>query len=103
MPVYRELANAGRIELSTSPFYHPIVPLLCDTDTHLRAHPHSPIPRKLFSRRGDARAQIRRAIAFHRDTFGAAPAGMWPSEGSVSDEALALFAAEGLSWAATDE
>ena len=81
-------APRGQVELSTSPFYHPILPLLCDSDVHLR---------RIRTRRGrgggsrgpdDARLQIERAIAFHEATFGSRPAGMWPSEGSVSDEAV---------------
>jgi alpha-amylase/alpha-mannosidase (GH57 family) len=32
IPEYREAAERGQVELSTSPFYHPILPLLCDTD-----------------------------------------------------------------------
>jgi alpha-amylase/alpha-mannosidase (GH57 family) len=103
IPVYRELAASGRVELSTSPFYHPILPLVCDSDTHLRAHPHSALPRRLFSHPGDAQEQIRRALTFHEQTFGSRPAGMWPSEGSVSDQALRLLASEGVAWVATDE
>ena len=48
IPAYRSAAARGQVELSTSPFYHPILPLLCDTDVHLRAHPHSTLPRGLF-------------------------------------------------------
>ena len=60
-------------------------------------------PQPRFTRPGDARLQIDRAIAFHEATFGSRPPGMWPSEGSVSDEAVALMAAAGLTWIATDE
>jgi alpha-amylase/alpha-mannosidase (GH57 family) len=103
IPVYRELGALGRIELSTSPFYHPILPLLCDSDAHLRAHPHSALPRNLFAYPGDAVEQIRRARVFHEELFGVRPNGMWPSEGSVSDEAVRLLAEEDVRWLATDE
>jgi len=103
IPAYRAAAERGQVELSTSPFYHPILPLLCDTDIHLRAHPAAPRPAQRFARPDDAREQIERAIAFHTDLFGLRPAGMWPSEGAVSDEALQLIAEAGLSWTATDE
>src|SRR5262249_48899072 len=83
---YREAEKRGQVELSTSPFYHPILPLLCDTDVYLRTHPQSPMPRERFRRPEDAAEQIRRAIALHERTFGHRPAGMWPSEGSVSPE-----------------
>jgi alpha-amylase/alpha-mannosidase (GH57 family) len=103
VPEYREAGARGQVELSTSPFYHPILPLLCDSDAHLRAHPEAPRPRARFARPEDARLQIDRAIAFHEAAFGQRPLGMWPSEGSVSDQALQLIAEAGLSWVATDE
>ncbi len=103
VPAYQAAADRGQVELSTSPFYHPILPLLCDSDVHLRAHPSAARPRVRFRRPEDARAQIDRALAFHETVFGHRPHGLWPSEGSVSDEALALVAEAGLAWAATDE
>ena len=100
---YKDAGDRGQIELATSPFYHPILPLLCDSDVHLRAHPAAPRPRVRFARHEDARLQIDRAIAFHETTFGRRPLGMWPSEGSVSDQAVRLIADAGLTWIATDE
>jgi alpha-amylase/alpha-mannosidase (GH57 family) len=103
LPAYRTAAAAGRIELSTSPFYHPILPLLCDSDTHYAAHPGSALPRGVFRRPDDAQLQLRRAFASHERVFGARPAGVWPSEGSVSDEVLVLLARCGSRWTATDQ
>jgi alpha-amylase/alpha-mannosidase (GH57 family) len=103
MPAYRDAGARGQVELATSPFYHPILPLLCDSDAHQVANPGAPRPRKRFQRPGDARLQIDRAIALHEATFGSRPSGMWPSEGSVSDEAVALIAEAGFQWIATDE
>jgi alpha-amylase/alpha-mannosidase (GH57 family) len=103
IPTYRQARESGQIELSTSPYYHPILPLLCDTDTHLAAHPHSALPRGLFRRPEDARLQLQRAIALHERLFGTRPTGVWPSEGSVSDEVIGLLADCGFTWAATDE
>src|SRR5262249_38727604 len=48
IPEYREAAARGQVELSTSPFYHPILPLLCDTDVYLRTHPDARKPRRRF-------------------------------------------------------
>ncbi|HJU43279.1 MAG TPA: glycoside hydrolase family 57 protein [Vicinamibacterales bacterium] len=103
VPEYRAAGERGQVELATSPFYHPILPLLCDSDAHLRAHPEAARPRTRFHRPDDARLQIDRAIAFHTQVFGSPPKGMWPSEGSVSDEAVRLIADAGLQWIATDE
>jgi alpha-amylase/alpha-mannosidase (GH57 family) len=103
VPEYRDAGAGGQIELSTSPFYHPILPLLCDSDVHLRAHPQAARPGQPFRRPEDARLQIARAVEFHEATFGKRPAGMWPSEGALSDEAVTLIGELGLSWIATDE
>ena len=103
LPAYRTASERGQVEVSTSPFYHPILPLLCDSDAHQVANPGAPRPHHRFQRPDDARMQIARAIALHESTFGSRPTGMWPSEGSLSDEAVALIAEAGLSWIATDE
>src|SRR4029079_8253169 len=61
IPEYRAAAGRGQIELSASPFYHPILPLLCDSDVYLRTHPHARRPRRPFRRPGDAAEQLERA------------------------------------------
>jgi alpha-amylase/alpha-mannosidase (GH57 family) len=101
LPVYREYAAKGQIEISTTPFYHPILPLLCDSDIARVAHPGVPLPTR-FQYPGDARVQLERARAYIEEKFGVSPKGLWPSEGSVSDEALALAAECGFSWSGTD-
>jgi alpha-amylase/alpha-mannosidase (GH57 family) len=103
IPEYRDAAARGQVELSTSPFYHPILPLLCDTDVYLRTHPASRMPREPFRHPEDATEQLTRAIALHERLFGEKPRGLWPSEGSVSDAMVSLVARAGLSWMATDE
>jgi alpha-amylase/alpha-mannosidase (GH57 family) len=102
IPYYRRLAEAGQIELTTTPFYHPILPLLIDTEFARRARPDASLPSR-FQAPADAEAQIRKAVAMHREMFGAAPAGLWPSEGSVCPELIPMLQAAGLQWTATDE
>jgi alpha-amylase/alpha-mannosidase (GH57 family) len=102
VPAYRAAAESGQVELSASPYYHPILPLLADTDAHHEAHPGAPLPRR-FRHPEDARDQIERALARHAQVFGRAPDGVWPSEGSVSDEVAGLAAAAGVRWLASDE
>jgi len=102
VPRWRALAERGQVELSTTPYYHPILPLVCDTDAARRALPAIELPPR-FARPEDARWQVREAIASHARRFGAPPAGMWPAEGSVSPEALEVLASEGVRWAASDE
>jgi alpha-amylase/alpha-mannosidase (GH57 family) len=103
IPEYRAAAARGQVELSTSPFYHPILPLLCDTDVYLKTHPDSRMPRQRFVHPDDAAAQLMMAVALHERLFGHVPVGLWPSEGSVSDAVVPLAAAAGFRWMATDE
>jgi alpha-amylase/alpha-mannosidase (GH57 family) len=103
IPAYREREEQDRIELSTTPYYHPILPLLYDTGLAAVSQPHDPLPELRFSHPEDARTQIERAVARHQFYFGRKPRGMWPSEGSVCQELIPLFAAAGLRWIATDE
>jgi alpha-amylase/alpha-mannosidase (GH57 family) len=102
LPLYRQLAERGQIELSSSPFYHPIAPLVIDTEHARRALPDANLPPR-FAWPDDAAAQIARGKELHRRAFGHLPAGMWPPEGSVSPEAVALYAQHGIGWLATDE
>jgi alpha-amylase/alpha-mannosidase (GH57 family) len=103
IPEYRDAAARGQIEIATSPFYHPILPLLCDTDVYHRTHPGSPLPRRRFQHPEDAEAQLVRAADCHERLFGRRPVGLWPSEGSVSDAIVPLVSKAGFSWMATDE
>ncbi len=103
IPAYRAAASEGRIEVSTSPFYHPILPLLCDTEVYTRTHPDAPRPRRRFSHPEDAAEQLQQAVAYHARVFGERPAGLWPSEGSVSPAMVPIAAAAGFTWMATDE
>lgn len=102
VPLWRSLSDRGQVELSTTPYFHPILPLVCDSDSARRAMPDATLPPR-FSHPDDAREQVRLAVARHEATFGRRPAGMWPAEGSVSPEAMAIFAEQGIRWVATDE
>jgi alpha-amylase/alpha-mannosidase (GH57 family) len=102
IPRYRRLAESGQIELTTSPFYHPILPLLIDTEIARRARPDARLPSR-FQAPDDALAQIRKAVALHQEVFGLTPAGLWPSEGSVCPELIPFLHQTGLRWTATDE
>src|SRR5215471_10515750 len=86
LPVYTAAQKRGAIEISASPFYHPILPLICDTDAGAASHPGLTLPRQRFVHPEDAREQIARGLALHEEVFGVRPRGMWPSEGSVSSE-----------------
>jgi len=103
LPAHAAAAQKGSIEISTSPFYHPILPLVCDTNIGAVSSPGLPLPQNRFHRLEDARDQIRRGLDLHEKVFGIRPEGMWPSEGSVSEEAIAIAHELGVGWMATDE
>ena len=100
--VYRDFSACGQIELSTTPFYHPIVPLLCDSNVARESRPYVPLPSH-FARPGDAAEQMQRSIDYFQSKLGVTPAGIWPSEGSVSDKTLELAAQAGFQWIASDD
>ena len=101
IPVYRDFSTRGQVEVSTTPFYHPILPLLCDTQIADVAHPYVPLPSR-FCYPDDARHQLATARKYMTDRLGLQPVGLWPSEGSVSDEVLHLAREAGFHWFATD-
>lgn len=103
IPLYKRLQDSGQIEISATPFYHPIMPLLCDTSIAKISMPDIPLPKNRFRHPEDARWHVAEAIKYHAEQFGRPPRGMWPSEGSVSNEALEIMASKGIKWAATDE
>ncbi len=103
LPLYKKLGDAGKTELTTSPFYHPILPLLCNMSDAQRCIDRAQLPTTLWHEPEEARRQLERARRAHQETFGAAPEGLWPSEGAVSDAALAEIEQAGFSWAASDE
>ncbi|PYS53328.1 MAG: glycoside hydrolase [Acidobacteria bacterium] len=97
IPEYRRMQDRGIIEISTTPFYHPILPILIDSrvdDGNVPVAVQFPY---------DAREQLSRSLTFMRDRFGVTPQGLWPSEGSVSNDVALLASSVGFRWMATDE
>jgi len=103
LPVHAEAAKKGSIEISTTPFYHPIMPLVCDSNAGSASSPGLPLPQNRFRHPEDAREQLTRGLDLHQKIFGIRPKGVWPSEGSVSEEVLAIAHSIGVQWMATDE
>ncbi len=103
IPLHRELQDAGQIEITTTPFAHPILPLLVNSDLALNALPDATLPSPAFTWGQDAVAQVELGVAFYTERFGQAPRGMWPSEGSVAEEMIGMVATSGIQWMASDE
>lgn len=98
IPRWRRLSAEGRTELTVSPYYHPILPMLFNADS---AGPERPGP--AFRHPEDGRTQILRGRDFFARVFGRPPAGMWPSEGAVSAEVARAAAGAGMGFIVTDE
>ena len=105
IPRYKALMQRKQIEISTTPYYHPILPLLLDFKSTLDAMPYAPLPQYVEYAGGYSRAveHVVTAKKFHANLFGEEPNGMWPAEGGVSAAALSLMAEHGVKWAATGQ
>jgi alpha-amylase/alpha-mannosidase (GH57 family) len=103
LPMYRDAAGRGQIELTTSPYFHPILPLLANTDAARIGAADTILPPRRFAHPEDAREQIRLAMEKHAAVFGARPAGMWCSEQAVGEEILPLLTEAGVRWTISDE
>ena len=103
LPFYAQLQKAGIISLATTPYNHPILPLLLDIKNAERANVHTTLPAYPLSLRDDAIEQVERSIALYEKTFGVKPKGFWPAEGAVDEESIEIYKEKGLSWIATDE
>jgi len=103
LPRHRQLQDEGRAEISTTPYYHPILPLLCDVRSAHEALPRLNLPETKADLTEDARRQLHMAADQYRKKFAREPRGLWPSEGAVSPAMLPLAAEAGFKWMATDE
>jgi alpha-amylase/alpha-mannosidase (GH57 family) len=103
LPLHRQLAEHGQVELTTTPYFHPILPLLLDKKLTREALPELKLPRYTGGYPEDAAVHVRRAVEQHTRVFGRAPHGMWPAEGSVCQSMIPLLAEHGIRWTATDE
>lgn len=105
VPRYRRLAERGQIELSSTPYTHPLAPLLLDFESVREALSAAAIPASGAYPGGQARVdwQIAQAQARHGEVFGAPARGMWPAEGALSDEFLARLARSDVQWVMTGE
>ena len=103
IPVYKKFSDSGQVELSTSPYYHPILPLLVNPQEGRIANPGLPGYDLHFNWREDAVFQLESALDYMEKTFGKRPGGIWPAEGSLSMEVLKILDNMNIRWTATDE
>ncbi|MEN8154474.1 MAG: glycoside hydrolase family 57 protein [Acidobacteriota bacterium] len=103
IPLYKKMWGSGQIEISTTPYYHPILPLLIDPQLGRETNPSLPEYDLDFNWKEDAEEHIKQSLDYMEEMFGKRPEGMWPSEGSVSQEVVEIMDRFGIKWTATDE
>ena len=103
IPAWKAAFATGNVEAATSPYHHPILPLLADSNVARQSLPAATLPSPRFSHPEDARSQIALGLSTFERHFGFRPKGMWPPEGALSETVLALLGEAGVSWVATDE
>lgn len=103
LDLYKELEKCGQIAISTTPFYHPITPLLLDKQSAVEARYNVTLPNTTESFESFARQNTQMAVDYYEKVFGKRPGGFWPAEGSVSLKTAELFADNDLEWFCTDE
>jgi alpha-amylase/alpha-mannosidase (GH57 family) len=102
---YRNLAQSNQVELSMTPYAHPIMPLLFDINSTHEAMPDVPLPACTNYPQGTERVDwhINKGLEVFEHYFGYKPAGCWPSEGSISEKTIEALSKHGVKWLASGE
>ncbi len=103
IPQHRKMQDSGQLEVTTTPYTHPILPLLADTNAGRVAVPNMNLPESRFQWSEDIPRHLRKAKEIYIDRFGCLPRGLWPSEQSVSPEIIPYICDAGFKWICSDE
>jgi len=101
--IHRAMQDRGQLEVTTTPYYHPILPLIYDTDLAAVASPGAARPATRMSYPEDASFHVEEAVRMYEELFGVEPSGMWPAEGAVAQEIIPIVAGGGFRWMASDD
>jgi alpha-amylase/alpha-mannosidase (GH57 family) len=102
VPTHKRMQDAGQIEVTMTPYAHPILPLLVSTDLAILTGTDK-LPTEKFYYQQDAVAHVQQGVQLYEEHFGRPPRGMWPAEGSVAQEIVGIIAEAGIQWMASDE
>lgn len=102
IPTIRKLIEKNKIEITTSPYYHPILPILLD---YKNIKKNSSPANDLQDLKTDLDAKMQTKMALDRieEVFGKRPRGVWPSEQCVSAKTLEMLSSLGVEWSLSDE
>jgi alpha-amylase/alpha-mannosidase (GH57 family) len=103
IPYYKKLESEGKIEITTTPYYHPILPLLLNIESAKESKPDISLPKITANFKEDAIYHLNAALDEYQSIFDKKPNGLWPAEGSLSNQTLDLFIEHKIKWTATDE
>ncbi|MBR8831506.1 MAG: hypothetical protein N5P05_003147 [Chroococcopsis gigantea SAG 12.99] len=103
IPQHKKMQESGQIEIITSPYTHPILPLLADSEAGRVAVARMALPHHRFQWPEDIARHLKKAWDIYHDRFGSYPNGLWPSEQSVSPAILPYVARQGFKWLCSDE
>lgn len=103
IPAYCFYQNNNQIEISVTPYYHPILPLIYSTNIAKEVNKKAILPKEEFTYPQDAQKHITDAIEFYKQRFNHSPEGMWPSEEAVSEHILPYIIESGIKWIIADE
>lgn len=103
IPVHKSLQDSGQIEVITTPYAHPILPLIYDSNLAQVGNSSAELPEGRFFYPQDVSAHLEKAVEIYTENFGQAPRGLWPGEGSVAQEIVPFVANAGFNWMATGE
>ncbi|MGD1921296.1 MAG: glycoside hydrolase [Pleurocapsa sp.] len=103
IPQHKKMQDSGQLEIITTPYTHPILPLLADTDEGKIAVPEMTLPQQRFDWIEDIPRHLNIAWEMYCDRFEQEPHGLWPSEQSVSPTILPYISQQGFKWICSDE
>lgn len=103
IPTIKKFQDKGQLEVTTSPYYHPVLPLLIDMNVAKKYALKYPLPNCKIDMIEDAKIQVKMALDRIEELFGKRPKGMWPSEQCISPKTLECFAELGIDWTISDE
>jgi alpha-amylase/alpha-mannosidase (GH57 family) len=103
IPTHKDLQDQGIIEVTTTPYAHPILPLIFDSDLALVGNPKAIMPQEGFSYTDDAVFHLQKSVEMYEEYFGRSVRGLWPGEGSVAEQIVPLVSNAGYQWMQTGE
>jgi alpha-amylase/alpha-mannosidase (GH57 family) len=102
IPTIKKLISQNKVEITTSPYYHPILPILLDYK-NIKKNQSQEDDFTGLKTEMDAKIQTEMALDRIEEIFGKRPRGIWPSEQCISGKTLEMLSGLGVKWSISDE